>query len=51
MPHTERDKEPQSEAPAEQKRSRLEEMLDTVPDDYEKGEWDTGHTIGAEIFD
>lgn len=33
------------------KPSRMEAMLATVPDDYPKGEWSTGHAIGAEIFD
>ncbi len=32
------------------KRYNLDEMLATVPDDYDEGEWDTGPPVGNEVW-
>jgi antitoxin MazE len=32
------------------KRYDLDEMLASVPDDYDEGEWDTGPAVGSEVW-
>jgi antitoxin MazE len=32
------------------KRYDLDEMLASVPDDYDEGEWDTGPAVGNEVW-
>ena len=32
------------------KRCDLEEMLASVPDDFDEGEWDTGPPVGNEVW-
>ncbi len=32
------------------KRYDLDEMLASVPDDYDEGEWDTGPPVGNEVW-
>jgi len=32
------------------KRYDLDELLASVPDDYDEGEWDTGPAVGKEIW-
>ena len=32
------------------KRYDLEELLASVPDDYDEGEWDTGPPVGSEVW-
>ncbi len=33
-----------------QKRYDLDKMLESVPDDYDEGEWDTGPAVGNEVW-
>ena len=32
------------------KRYDLDELLASVPDDYDEGEWDTGPAVGSEVW-
>ena len=34
----------------ERKRYDLDELLASVPDDYDEGEWDTGPPVGNEVW-